>query len=156
VRERLARLAAARTLTEVEAHPMEGEGEPRRGSAGAERRYLTSRGLLLLVGRGARDNHRLTFSIATPDDLWFHARDVPGAHVILRDPEGRARPEDLREAAEVAAHFSDRGADAWVDVHVARRKHLRPARGQPGRVRVGHSDTLRVAPRDPQGRLRRR
>jgi predicted ribosome quality control (RQC) complex YloA/Tae2 family protein len=108
------------------------------------------------VGRGARENHRLTFAVARPEDLWLHARDVPGAHVIVRDPEGRASAEDLREAAELAAFFSEAARQDQVEVHVTRRKHVRPARGAPGRVTVGHSDTLRVAPRDPEGRLRRR
>ncbi len=94
--------------------------------------------------------------MARPEDLWLHARDVPGAHVILRDHEGRAAADDLREAAEVAAFFSDARAEAAVDVHVTRRKHVRPGRGGPGRVQIAHSDTLRVAPRDPEGRLRRR
>jgi predicted ribosome quality control (RQC) complex YloA/Tae2 family protein len=110
----------------------------------------------VLVGRGARENHRLTFATARPEDLWFHARDVPGSHVILRDPEGRARAEDLREAAEVAAYFSGAREESLVDVHVTPRKHLRPARSGQGRVRVVHSETLRVEPRDPERRLRRR
>ena len=94
--------------------------------------------------------------MARPEDLWFHAREAPGAHVILRDNEGRAIAEDLREAAEVAAFFSESRGAAFVDVHATRRKHVRPARGGPGRVFVAHSDTLRVHPRDPEGRLRRR
>jgi predicted ribosome quality control (RQC) complex YloA/Tae2 family protein len=126
-----------------------------RASSGT-RQYLTSRGLSLLVGRGARENHRLTFGVARPEDLWLHARDVPGGHVILRDPEGRSRPEDVREAAEVAAYFSAARGESVVDVHVTHRKHVRPARGGRGRVRVAHSETLRVTPRDPEGRLRRR
>jgi hypothetical protein len=120
------------------------------------RRYLTGRGLTILVGRGARENHWLTFEMARPEDLWLHARDVPGAHVILRDDEGRAGPEDVREAAEVAAFFSGARAQPRADVHVARRKHLRAAGGGPGRVRVAHSENVRVAPRDPAGRLRSR
>jgi hypothetical protein len=133
-----------------------GGGRAADGERGGPRQYLTSRGLSLLVGRGARENHSLTFGMARPEDLWLHARDVPGAHVILRDNEGRAAADDLREAAEVAAFFSDARAETAVDVHVTRRKHLRPGRGGPGRVQVSHSDTLRVAPRDPEGRLRRR
>ena len=124
--------------------------------AGGPRHYLTSRGLSLLVGRGARENHHLTFTVARPDDLWLHARDVPGAHVVVRDPEGRAAADDLREAAEVAAFFSEARGESQVDVHVTRRKNVRPARGGAGRVLLGHSETLRVAPRDPEGRLRRR
>jgi len=120
------------------------------------RHYLTGRGLSVLVGRNARENHRLTFRVAGPEDLWLHARDVPGAHVVLRDHEGRAGADDLREAAEVAAFFSEARTQALVDVHVTRRKHVRPAKGGPGRVYVSHSDTLGVAPRDPEGRLRRR
>ncbi len=126
------------------------------GEAGGPRHYLTSRGLSLLVGSGARENHHLTFAVARPEDLWLHARDVPGAHVILRDNEGRAGADDLREAAEVAAFFSEARKENAVDVHVTRRKHLRPGRGGPGRVQIAHSETLRVAPRDPEGRLRRR
>jgi hypothetical protein len=134
---------------------------PPRRTAGASqaeregmRRYLTSRGLTLLVGRGARENHRLTFEAARPDDYWFHVRDAAGAHVILRDSDGRAEPEDLREAAEVAAFYSVLREAARADVHVARRKYLRSA-GAQGRVRIAHSETLRVVPLNPEDRLRR-
>jgi predicted ribosome quality control (RQC) complex YloA/Tae2 family protein len=120
------------------------------------RHYLTSRGLSVLVGRNARENHQLTFRVARPEDLWLHARDAPGSHVVVRDNEGRAAADDLREAAEVAAFFSESRGASQVDVHVTRRKHVKPAKGGPGRVFVAHSDTLRVAPRDPDGRLRRR
>ncbi|HEY7515123.1 MAG TPA: NFACT RNA binding domain-containing protein, partial [Vicinamibacteria bacterium] len=158
------RLAHARTAEEralaacdlADLPPVARRARPRGEAPSGERRYLTSRGLVILVGRSSRENHRITFGVAGPEDLWLHARDVPGAHVILRDNEGRARDPDLREAAEVAAYFSaSREADR-VDVHVTRRKHVRPAPGGAGRVRVQHSATLRVAPRDPEGRLRRR
>ncbi len=105
----------------------------------------------MLVGRNARENHHLTFRVARAEDLWLHARDVPGSHVVLRDDEGRAGADDLREAAEVAAFFSEARGESLVDVHVTRRKHVKPARGGPGRVFVAHSDTLRVPPRDPEG-----
>jgi predicted ribosome quality control (RQC) complex YloA/Tae2 family protein len=156
-RAKEARALEARDLADVETGPSRHEEHREDPAAGrGPRHYLTSRGLSLLVGRGARENHHLTFAVARPEDLWFHARDVPGAHAILRDNEGRATAEDLREAAEVAAFFSDARGHAKVDVHVTRRKHVRPARGGMGRVNVTHSDTLRVAPRDPEGRLRRR
>ena len=127
-----------------------------RDTGAGPRHYLSGRGLSLLVGRNARENHHLTFRVARAEDLWLHARDAPGAHVVLRDNEGRAAADDLREAAEVAAFFSEARGESLVDVHVTRRKHVKPARGGPGRVFVAHSDTLRVAPRDPEGRLRRR
>jgi len=156
-RAREGALAEARDLPEVE-----GAGEeetdtrfPAERGAGP-RVFLTSAGLRVLVGRHARENHELTFKVAQPEDLWFHARDVPGSHVILRDPEGRAGAADLREAAEVAAFYSEARDESAVDVHATRRKHVRPGRGGPGRVLVSHSETLRVTPRDPEGRLRRR
>jgi predicted ribosome quality control (RQC) complex YloA/Tae2 family protein len=155
--ERLRFLETARSIDQlaVPADPPRRRPAPPAGASGP-RRYLTSRGLPLFVGRGARENQRLTFELARPEDLWFHARDAPGAHVILRDDQGRAGALDRREAAEVAAFFSEAKGSKAVDVHCARRKHLRAAKGGPGRVRVGHSETLRVAPRDPEGRLRRR
>ena len=153
-RARESRVLDARDAAQLAPSPA--DHEQAADDAAGPRHYLTSGGLSLLVGRGARENHHLTFRVARPEDLWLHARDVPGAHVILRDNEGRAGAEDLREAAELAAFFSEARASSLVDVHVTRRKHVRPARGGPGRVFVGHSDTLRVAPRDPAGRLRRR
>jgi predicted ribosome quality control (RQC) complex YloA/Tae2 family protein len=154
-----AALRAARNHAELGGRagpsPLSVRGATPSTGAGA-RHYLTGRGLSVLVGRGARENHRLTFGVAGPEDVWLHARDVPGAHVILRDPEGRAAADDLREAAELAAFFSEAARQGQVDVHVTRRKHVRPAKGGAGRVIVAHSDTLRVAPRDPEGRLRRR
>jgi predicted ribosome quality control (RQC) complex YloA/Tae2 family protein len=132
------------------------DAESETGVSPGPRHYLTARGLSILVGRSARENQHLTFRVARPEDLWFHARDVPGSHVIVRDNEGRAGADDLREAAEVAAFFSESREQPKVDVHATRRKHVRPARGGPGRVFVGHSETLRVVPRDPEGRLRRR
>ncbi|MGD8896088.1 MAG: NFACT RNA binding domain-containing protein [Acidobacteriota bacterium] len=156
-RRREARLLEARDGRDLDAlvpeTPADAEGE---ASTAGPRHYLTGHGLSILVGRSARENQHLTFRVARPEDLWFHARDAPGSHVILRDNEGRAGADDLREAAEVAAFFSEARKHSRVDVHATRRKHVRPARGGPGRVFVGHSETLRVAPRDPEGRLRRR
>jgi len=123
---------------------------------GRPRRYLTSRGLELLVGRSARENQQLTFERARPDDIWCHALDMPGSHVIVRDGEGRATAADEREAAEVAAFFSGAQQERRVDVHVTRRKFVLPVRGAPGRVRIVHSEVQRVEPKDPAGRLRRR
>jgi predicted ribosome quality control (RQC) complex YloA/Tae2 family protein len=153
--ERQARADRARDRADLEPSPSDRRRAVDDG-ASRPRHYLTSRGLSILVGRGAKENHHLTFAVARPEDIWLHARDVPGAHVILRDNEGRAGPEDEREAAEVAAFFSDARTEGRIDVHVTRRKHVHAAGGGPGRVKVAHSETLRVAPRDPEGRLRRR
>jgi hypothetical protein len=153
-REREERVLSARNADELPLPAAARSGSP--SDERGPRRFLTARGVMMLVGRGARENHRLTFQVARPEDLWLHARDSAGAHVILRDPEGRAGAEDVREAAEVAAFYSRSGTDGQVDVHVTRRKHVQSAGGGAGRVRVVHSDTVRVTPRDPDGRLRER
>lgn len=147
--DRVRLLESASSLSDLEPTRVREAPERRRGPL----RYLTSRGLLFLVGRGAAENQELTFSRAGPEDFWLHAQGTAGAHVIL---DRHAGPDDLREAAEAAAYFSDARGDSRVDVHVARRKHIRRARGGAGRVRIFHSETLRVQPRDPEGRLRRR
>lgn len=133
-------------------------GKPGRAEAAvpSPRRYLTSRGLEMLFGRSAAENHDVTFKLAKREDIWFHVLDAPGGHVVLRNREGRATPEDLAEAASLAAFLSERRTEGHVDVQYTERKHLQPAGGSKGRVRVAHAEVIRVAPRDPVGRLRAR
>lgn len=136
-----------------------GPGGGAAASRGAGRRppgirILTSRdGLEILVGRTARDNHLLTFKVAGPEDLWFHALGVPGAHVVVRSGGRGPRgvPEATRrEAAAAAAWFSEaRGAER-VDVQWTRRKYVRRPRGAaPGTVTLKKFETLRVRPGVP-------
>jgi predicted ribosome quality control (RQC) complex YloA/Tae2 family protein len=104
-------------------------------------------GALALVGRSPKDNERLTFSVAGPDDYWFHARGVPGAHVILKT-QGRApTPEQIEGAAALAAAHSRAAAATRVEVDYTRRKHVRrQAAGRPGLVFYTDFDTVRVRP----------
>jgi predicted ribosome quality control (RQC) complex YloA/Tae2 family protein len=109
-------------------------------------------GWSILVGRTGRDNDRLTFKIAAPEDIWLHAEGVPGAHVIVRNPERQARvPETtLAEAARAAAWFSDAKHEGFVDVHWTRRKNVRRAKGgASGKVVLKRFETIRVKPAPP-------
>jgi predicted ribosome quality control (RQC) complex YloA/Tae2 family protein len=118
------------------------------------RLYSSSEGFAVLVGRTGRDNARLTFKLAAPEDFWLHARGVPGAHVVVRNPERRKAlpPATLREAAALAAWFSDAKAEAQADVQVARRKDVRAVRGAPpGTVILKRALTVRVRPELPRG-----
>jgi predicted ribosome quality control (RQC) complex YloA/Tae2 family protein len=113
-----------------------------------------SDGTALLVGKSARDNDRLTFKVAAPEDFWLHAAGVPGAHVVLRNPDRLARPAPavLLEAAGIAAWYSDARGDAAVDVHWTRRKYVRRIRGaSPGSVTLKRHETVRVQARAPRG-----
>ena len=104
----------------------------------------------LRAGRTAAENHRLTFHESVPDDLWLHARGVPGAHVLLRCPEGEAPDAVIEQAASIAAHLSAARDDATVEVDVTQRRRVRPIRGAgPGQVTYRGERTLRVTPRVP-------
>ncbi len=84
----------------------------------------------ILVGRGAADNDALTLLHARPHDLWLHARDVTGAHVIVPLARGEAcPPELLRDAAILAAHFSDVRGEPVVDVVYVPRRYVHKRRG---------------------------
>ena len=105
----------------------------------------------LRAGRTAAENHRLTFHESAPDDLWLHARGVPGAHVLLRCPAGEAPDPVIEQAASIAAHLSAARDDATVEVDVTQRRRVRPIRGAgPGQVTYRGERTLRVAPGAPE------
>jgi hypothetical protein len=122
------------------------------------RRYRTSGGLEVRVGRGAASNDELTLRHSAPHDIWMHARDVGGAHVVLRWTERDANPpaSDLREAAVLAALHSRARTSGTVPVDWTRRKYVRkPRKAKPGLVLVERAKTLFVQPStDLERRLR--
>jgi predicted ribosome quality control (RQC) complex YloA/Tae2 family protein len=118
------------------------------GRAGIEPlRVTSSDGIPILVGRSARQNDAITFGQARPGDLWLHARNVPGAHVVVRS-EGRTVPErTVAEAARLAAQHSKARHDTAVDVIITERRHVRRIPGAPpGLVTVSGERVLRVRP----------
>ena len=102
------------------------------------------------VGRSPTGNAELTFRVARPDDLWFHARNIPGAHVVLRlDAPREASEAELQAAAALAAFHSKARAADKVEVDYTRRKYVRKqAGGAPGLVWYTNARTVLVAPRD--------
>lgn len=113
-------------------------------------RLRTRLGSQILLGRTAGQNDTATFRLAAPEDLWFHARGVPGAHVILRAGEGLTQ-EDIQEAASYAAAYSKAATEAQVDVVWTEKKHVRRVpNAPPGFVTFRNERVLRVAPRAKQ------
>lgn len=112
-------------------------------------RIVSRDGYVLWVGRNSRQNAQLTFKRANSQDIWLHARDVPGAHVVIRDDGRRIKEELLREAAAVAAHYSRRRSDSHVQVDYTRVKYVRAIKGAgPGMVTYRNEKSLWVQPQD--------
>ncbi|MBV8356094.1 MAG: DUF814 domain-containing protein, partial [Candidatus Eremiobacteraeota bacterium] len=128
---------------------------PKQPAAGRARRravtpVILPSGARIYVGRSPRDNVEITFSIARPDDLWFHARNVPGAHVVLVPASGsQARPQDIARAAELAAAHSRARASGKIEVDYTARKFVRKQRNAPpGMVWYTDFQTILATPRE--------
>lgn len=112
------------------------------------KRFRSSGGLEIRVGRGPRENDELTFRHSSPDDVWLHARETSGAHVVLRwSREENPPSRDLNEAAVLAALHSGGRTSRVVPVDWTRRKHVRkPRKSPPGTVAPQRTRTLFVEP----------
>lgn len=99
----------------------------------------------VLVGRSAKENDLLVRH-ASPNDLWLHARGVPGAHVLIKNG-GRPVPEDvLRRAAQLAAWFSKARGERKVEVSYTEARYVRKPKGSPpGMVRLLREQVLVVS-----------
>jgi predicted ribosome quality control (RQC) complex YloA/Tae2 family protein len=119
------------------------------------RRYLSTDGYEILVGRGARDNDHLTFKVAKPNDLWLHAADYPGSHVVIRNRSRAELPQrTIIEAAQLAANYSQAKTDKKVNINYTQRKFLSKPKGSAqGLVRLSQFRTLIVEPRESGTKL---
>ena len=119
------------------------------------RRYRSSDGYEVLVGRSARDNDQLTFKVARPNDLWMHAGDYPGSHVIIRNSSKKEIPQrTVIEAAQLAAKFSQAGKDSKVTIHFTPRKFIsKPKGAAPGLVRMSSFKSITVEPGETMERV---
>jgi predicted ribosome quality control (RQC) complex YloA/Tae2 family protein len=111
--------------------------------------FKASSGRTILVGRNNRQNDYITFKAAVRRDSWFHVRQLPGGHVILKEAPYPPPLEDIEEAAFLAAYFSrgrDSGAVA-VDYTEVRHVRRRPG-GKPGFVFYENYSTITVNPQD--------
>jgi len=132
------------------------QNQPAAGkSISGVRRYLSTDGYEILVGRTARDNDTLTFRIANPNDLWMHAGDYPGSHVVVRNPTRKEIPHrTIIEAAQLAGKFSQASEDAKVVIHYTHRKFLsKPKGAAPGLVRLSRFRSITVEPKEAVNRL---
>lgn len=109
--------------------------------------YLASDGkTIIMVGRNNLQNDELSFKMARKGELWFHAKDIPGSHVLIRD---NLNPSDevKTDAAELAAYYSKARLSNLVQVDMIEAKKLnKPSGTKPGFVTYTGQKTLRVTP----------
>lgn len=112
------------------------------------RRFVSSDGVEILVGKKAADNDYLTFRIAKSMDTWLHAADYPGSHVVIRSAGRKELPNStLREAAELAAFYSDAREVPKAAVNYTLKKFVnKPKRSAPGLVSLSAFKTILVEP----------
>ncbi len=127
-----------------------GKPAKRMGGSGksAPLRVVTENNFVIWVGRNSRQNEAVTFDKGRDQDLWLHARDVPGAHVIIKY-DGRQIPATIIEqAASLAAYYSANRGEGSVPVDVTRCKYVRKLKGAgPGMVTYRNEETRMAAPR---------
>ena len=149
-------LTASSTLPEIEeikdelmqsGFLKESTKKKRQDKPSAPFRFVTEDGKIILVGKNNYQNDRLTFHTAAPDDLWLHAKDIPGSHVILRLDSEEPSEESLHGAALLAAHFSKAQDSSNVPVDYTYRRYVKkPSGSRPGFVIFTHQKTLYVTP----------
>ncbi len=112
-------------------------------------RHLTPSGFEVLIGRNNRQNDRLTFRLANDYDLWFHAQEIPGSHVLLRlEPGTVPEQADLQATADLAAYYSrSRQSDAVPIVYTQPKHVYKPKGAKPGIAIYKHERILWGQPR---------
>lgn len=107
-------------------------------------------GFVILVGKNASNNDLLTQKYTHKDDLWLHAKDVKGSHVVIRRIPGKAFPQPVIEkAAQLAAYYSKRKNDTLCPVIYTTKKYVRKPKGAaPGQVAVDRGKVILVTPKE--------
>ena len=108
-------------------------------------------GFKIWVGKNAQSNDILTLKFGYKEDLWLHAKDVAGSHVLIKHQAGKNFPKDVIErAAQLAAYNSKRKNETLCPVVVTSKKYVRKRKGDPaGTVVVEREDVIMVEPRLP-------
>lgn len=95
-------------------------------------REFECKGFRIWVGKDAKSNDELTLKFSFKDDLWLHAKDVAGSHVLIKHQAGKNFPKDVIErAAELAAFYSRRKNDSLCPVALTPKKYVRKRKGDP-------------------------
>ena len=124
---------------------------PERGGKGGPepRRFVSSDGFPILVGRDNEGNDHLTLQIARSEDLWLHVQEYAGSHVVVRVQKrtGGIPRRTLIQAAQLAAYYSQARDHGKVAVSYTLRKYVRkPRKAKPGLVTITQEKTILISP----------
>jgi len=156
VRDALSRAETGADLAGIR-HELESGGylKQKKGAAPAKSvknpplKYITTNGYEVLCGRNNLQNEEITFKTAAKDDYWFHAKGVPGSHVLMKTDGEEPPALNMTEAAEIAA-FNSTAEGNNIPVDYAFAKHIKkPSGGKPGLVIYHTNYTAYVTP-DPE------
>jgi predicted ribosome quality control (RQC) complex YloA/Tae2 family protein len=128
-------------------------GIPNRKKDQSERlpyRVIEFKDYTILIGRSAKDNDELTLKHTYKEDLWLHAKDVSGSHVVIKHQSGKNFPKDVIErAAQLAAFHSRRKGESLCPVAYTAKKYVRKRKGDPAGLVVVEKETVILA--EPKG-----
>ncbi|MFC0271234.1 NFACT family protein [Metabacillus herbersteinensis] len=146
--------AAPRDIEEIREELIEGGYLRQRQTKGTKKKkvlkpvlehYLSSDGMEIIVGKNNKQNEFLTNRVAARDDVWFHTKDIPGSHVVIRSKT--PSDETILEAANLAAYFSKAKNSSSVPVdYTAIRYVKKPSGSKPGFVIYDNQQTVFVTP----------
>ncbi len=123
---------------------------PKGGKSGPLK-VTTSEGIVIWVGRNARQNEEVTFGKGKPEDLWLHTHGFPGAHVIIKSEGRTISASVIQQAASLAAYYSAARSEGHVLVDVTERRHVRKIKGgKPGMVTYRNESPVDAVPAVPQ------
>lgn len=108
-------------------------------------KFTASDGTVIYVGKNNKQNEYLTSRLANRDDIWLHAKDIPGSHVVIRN--NSPSEDTLLEAAQLAAYFSKGKQSSSVPVDYTEVRHVKKPKGaKPGFVIYENQKTLFITP----------
>jgi len=129
---------------------MKGYAAPKKKTAMTVAKFRTTNGYLVLCGKNNLQNEHITHKLAERHDYWFHAKGVPGSHVVLVTDGEEPDTQDFTDAASIAAHYSKAAGGAQIPVDYLLVRHIRKvAGGKPGLVIYHQNWTAYVTP-DPE------
>lgn len=114
-------------------------------------KFISAKGNLIIVGKNNKQNDYLTLRLADNEDLWFHTKNIPGSHVVLKCAGKKIDDSEILEAATLAAYYSKARMSANVPVDYTQKKNVKkPSGAKPGMVIYETNRTVYITPSDEE------